>query len=116
MNNPPTDFSVGDLLLIKLNKFATINNTVASWTSTISDPVFTTVSLKISVIVPVDSMERAIQVPIASATSSGYIKINTYIGIININGFNLNLEKMTEDNIKITGKIESLDIVRIIVE
>lgn len=42
-----------------------------------------------------------------------YIKINTFIGIININGFNLNLEKMTEDNIRITGKIESFDIERI---
>ena len=45
-----------------------------------------------------------------------YIKINTYIGIININGFNLNLEKMTEDNIKITGKIEALDLERTIEE
>ena len=45
-----------------------------------------------------------------------YIKINTYIGIININGFNLNLEKMTEDNIRITGKIESLDLERTIEE
>ena len=42
-----------------------------------------------------------------------YIKINTYIGSININGFNLRLEKMTEDNIKIIGKIESFDIERI---
>ncbi len=42
-----------------------------------------------------------------------YIKINTHIGSININGFNLNLEKMTEDNIRITGKIESFDIERI---
>ena len=39
-----------------------------------------------------------------------YVKINSYIGCINIHGFNLKLEKMTEDNIKITGKIESLDI------
>ncbi|MCI9063397.1 MAG: sporulation protein YqfC [Clostridia bacterium] len=42
-----------------------------------------------------------------------FIKINTYIGCININGFNLNLEKMTEDNIRITGKLESFDIERI---
>ncbi len=41
-----------------------------------------------------------------------YIQINTYIGIININGFNLKLEKMTEDDIKVTGKIESIDIER----
>ncbi len=42
-----------------------------------------------------------------------YIKLNTFIGSININGFNLNLEKMTEDNLKITGKIESIDIERL---
>jgi len=42
-----------------------------------------------------------------------YVKINSYIGVINIHGFNLRLEKMTEDNIRIIGKIESLDIERI---
>ena len=41
-----------------------------------------------------------------------FIRLSTYIGIININGFNLRLDKMTEDNLKITGKIESLDIER----
>lgn len=41
-----------------------------------------------------------------------FIRINTHIGIININGFNLKLEKMTEDDIKVMGKIESLDIER----
>lgn len=41
-----------------------------------------------------------------------YIRINTHIGIININGFNLKLEKMTEDDIKVIGKIESIDIER----
>lgn len=44
------------------------------------------------------------------------VRVSTCIGIININGVNLKLEKMTEDNIKITGKIESLDIERIIDE
>lgn len=43
-----------------------------------------------------------------------FIQINTHIGIININGFNLNLEKMTEDDMKVTGKIESIDIERTI--
>lgn len=43
-----------------------------------------------------------------------YIRINTYIGIINIHGLNLKLEKMTEDNIKIKGKIETIDIERTI--
>ena len=41
-----------------------------------------------------------------------YVRINTFIGIININGFNLKLEKMTEDDIKVMGKIESIDIER----
>ena len=39
-----------------------------------------------------------------------YVRINTHIGILNINGFNLNLEKMTNDDIKITGTIESIDL------
>lgn len=43
-----------------------------------------------------------------------FVRINTHIGIININGFNLKLEKMTEDDIKIIGKIESTDIERTI--
>ena len=42
-----------------------------------------------------------------------YIRINTYIGIINVNGFDLKLENMSEDDIKITGKIESFDIERL---
>ena len=43
-----------------------------------------------------------------------YIRINTCIGIVNIHGIGLKLEKMTEDNIKITGKIESIEIERTI--
>lgn len=38
-----------------------------------------------------------------------YIRLSTYIGIININGFELNLNEMTNDDILITGKIESID-------
>lgn len=38
-----------------------------------------------------------------------YIRISTYIGIININGFELNLNEMTTDDILITGKIEGVD-------
>ncbi len=41
-----------------------------------------------------------------------HIKLRTFIGSVNINGFNLKLDKMTEDCLKITGKIESLDIER----
>lgn len=42
-----------------------------------------------------------------------FIRINTSIGIVNVHGINLNLEKMTEDNIKVTGKIESIEIERV---
>lgn len=38
-----------------------------------------------------------------------YIRINTYIGIININGFELDLNEMTTDDLLIKGKIESID-------
>ena len=43
-----------------------------------------------------------------------YIKINTSIGNVNINGSNLNLEQVTEDDILVKGTIESFDIDRII--
>ena len=45
-----------------------------------------------------------------------YVRINTHIGIININGYGLKLENMTDDDIKVTGKIESFDLERIIDE
>ena len=41
-----------------------------------------------------------------------YIKLSTKIGLININGFNLTLEQVTEDDISIKGKIESVSIER----
>ena len=41
-----------------------------------------------------------------------FVKISTHIGTINVNGMNLNLEKMNGDNIKIKGKVESFDIER----
>ena len=43
-----------------------------------------------------------------------YIRINTSIGIININGFSLNLNEMTTDDLMITGKIESVDLETIV--
>lgn len=39
-----------------------------------------------------------------------YIRINTHIGIININGFNLNLEQISEDDISVKGKIDSVNL------
>lgn len=45
-----------------------------------------------------------------------YVRVNTFIGIINIHGINLKLDKMTEENLKITGKIEKIDIERTVDE
>lgn len=41
-----------------------------------------------------------------------YIRINTSLGTININGYELRLENMTNDDIKVKGKVESVDIER----
>ncbi len=43
-----------------------------------------------------------------------FVRINTYIGIININGYNLNLENMTNDDLRVKGKIESIEFERTI--
>ena len=45
-----------------------------------------------------------------------YIRIKTSIGIININGFNLSLEQVTEDDISVKGKIDSIDLERVLDE
>lgn len=42
-----------------------------------------------------------------------FIKINTELGVISINGFNLNLEQMTNDDIIVKGIINSIDLERI---
>lgn len=39
-----------------------------------------------------------------------FVKIKTYIGNININGYQLELENMTNDDIKVKGRIESIDL------
>ncbi len=44
------------------------------------------------------------------------IKIKTDIGNIDINGFNLNLEEITEDDILIKGKIENIELEKILNE
>lgn len=38
-----------------------------------------------------------------------YIRISTYIGILNINGYELHLQEMTGDDLLVTGKVESVD-------
>ena len=39
-----------------------------------------------------------------------YIRINTFIGIININGFKLQLNRLTDEAVSVTGKIESIEL------
>ena len=41
-----------------------------------------------------------------------YIRIYTSLGIVILNGFELKLENMTNDDIKVNGKVESIDIER----
>ena len=38
-----------------------------------------------------------------------FARIKTEIGIITVNGFNLKLNQITEEDILVTGKIESID-------
>lgn len=45
-----------------------------------------------------------------------FVRINTYIGVININGYELKLENMTDDDIRVKGKIESIELERTIDE
>lgn len=45
-----------------------------------------------------------------------YVRVNTYIGVININGIGLKLIQMTEDDIMITGKFDSIDFESVINE
>lgn len=42
-----------------------------------------------------------------------FIRINSGMGIININGFNLKLNEMTSDDIMVMGDIESVDFEKI---
>lgn len=42
-----------------------------------------------------------------------FVKINTEIGVININGFNLNLEQMTNEDVLVKGIINSIDLERV---
>jgi len=43
-----------------------------------------------------------------------HMRVNTGVGLININGSNLSLETITEDDVLVKGKIESIDIERTI--
>ena len=38
------------------------------------------------------------------------VRVNTYMGVVNINGFNLNLNQISSEDIMITGKISSIEI------
>ncbi len=39
-----------------------------------------------------------------------FVKIDTEIGIVNINGYKLTLEQITEDDIEIKGTIKSIEL------
>ena len=41
------------------------------------------------------------------------IKVNTFEGAITIYGFNLKLEEMTDEDIKVKGKIDSIEFERV---
>ena len=43
-----------------------------------------------------------------------YVKIKTYIGIVALSGNNFNLENLTNDNIKVKRKIESIEFERLV--
>ena len=45
-----------------------------------------------------------------------FVRINTFIGTININGYNLNLENLTNEDLRVKGKIESLEFERTVDE
>ena len=45
-----------------------------------------------------------------------FVRVQTYIGIININGFKLTLEEMTMDDLLVKGKIENIDFESVIDE
>lgn len=42
-----------------------------------------------------------------------FIRINTTIGIISINGINMKMEEMTKDDLIVEGEIESIDFEKI---
>ena len=39
-----------------------------------------------------------------------YIRISTYIGMVNINGFDLKLNQMKDESISITGRIDNISL------
>ena len=41
-----------------------------------------------------------------------FIRVSTYIGNVNINGFELKLNQITDESVKINGKIENVDFER----
>lgn len=45
-----------------------------------------------------------------------FVRVNTHIGTININGFDLKLEEMTSDDLLVTGKIEGVDFEEVVDE
>lgn len=38
-----------------------------------------------------------------------FVRVSTYIGNVNVNGFELRLNQITDESVEITGKIENID-------
>ena len=77
LDNPSSDFSIGDILLIKLNKYVTTTISPSSWTSAISDPFAVYQQAEICVIVPIAQNSTVVQIPITTSSTPAYIRINT---------------------------------------
>ncbi len=45
-----------------------------------------------------------------------FVRVKTYTGIINLNGYGFTLENMSNDDLKVKGKIESIEFERIMEE
>ena len=45
-----------------------------------------------------------------------FVRIKTVTGIINFNGYGFNLENLSNDDIKVTGKIEGIEFEKIVEE
>lgn len=45
-----------------------------------------------------------------------FVRIKTHLGIINLNGYDFNLENLSNESIKVTGKIEKIEFERLVEE
>ncbi len=43
-----------------------------------------------------------------------FVRIKTQTGIVNLNGYSFNLENLSNDDIKVTGKIEGIELEKLL--